>query len=297
MKYLLNILSLVVVCTILSVSLSAQNNYVKSAVVLYQNQKLDSAAIFISKAIEDEETSDKASTYYYAGIIFKDIYNKREKTDHESPYRDQAIESFTKFLQLNEDEKLVPAIEKSLTYLINTVYNDAVVLLNKNTYKKSIELFNKYKKLQGYNNPDADISKIDIQYHLVLGQVFSELYENDRESNETYYNKVVETYQYIIDIDPENWSANYNLGIHYYNEAVNKIKDLDYDLDLITLELIQDECVEIFKQALPYMKKAYELNPKRKETLIGLSGIYFSLNELELSEEFTEKLKALEGEK
>lgn len=117
MKYLLNILSLVVVCTILSVSLSAQNNYVKSAVVLYQNQKLDSAAIFISKAIEDEETSDKASTYYYAGIIFKDIYNKREKTDHESPYRDQAIESFTKFLQLNEDEKLVPAIEKKFNVL------------------------------------------------------------------------------------------------------------------------------------------------------------------------------------
>ncbi|MCI5054815.1 MAG: hypothetical protein MRY83_01835, partial [Flavobacteriales bacterium] len=66
---------------------------------------------------------------------------------------------------------------------------------------------------------------------------------------------------------------------------------------LITIELIQDTCVELFKKALPYMSKAYELNPKRPETLHGLSGIYFSLNIPDLSDRYKKELEMLEKEK
>jgi hypothetical protein len=41
------------------------------------------------------------------------------------------------------------------------------------------------------------------------------------------------------------------------------------------------------------MEKAYALDPKRKDTLYGLSGIYYSLNEIEKSNEFKQKLEEI----
>ncbi|MCB0803891.1 MAG: hypothetical protein KDB74_12400, partial [Flavobacteriales bacterium] len=61
------------------------------------------------------------------------------------------------------------------------------------------------------------------------------------------------------------------------------------------LTIIQDEIIVLFRKSLPYMKKAYDLNPTRKETLIGLQGIYFSLNDMPKSELFKKELEMLEG--
>ena len=41
------------------------------------------------------------------------------------------------------------------------------------------------------------------------------------------------------------------------------------------------------------MQRAYELDPKRKETVLGLAGIYFSLNEMEKSQQLQEELELL----
>ncbi len=274
-----------------------QASKIKQALDLFKQSKLDSAGLIIDQAIENEETKEKSSTYYYAGIIYKEKYNKQQKDDKASPARDKAIEYFNTFLKLNEDEKLVPPIKKSIDYLINTIYNDAVVLLNTETYDQSITLFEKYKKLQAYADPTKDINKINIQYNLVLGQVYSDLYDKNEENKTEFFEKTANTYLKVLQDDPENWGANYNLGIHYYNEAVNRIKALEYDVDLVTLDMLEGEYIGLFKMALPYMQKAYQMNPNRKETIIGLSGIYYSLKDYDRSDEYTEKLKKLEEEK
>ena len=56
----------------------------------------------------------------------------------------------------------------------------------------------------------------------------------------------------------------------------------------------EDICVDLFLQALPYVKAAYEIDPTRKETLIGLTGIYWSLNDIEKFQFYQDKLKAIE---
>jgi hypothetical protein len=91
----------------------------------------------------------------------------------------------------------------------------------------------------------------------------------------------------VLILDPSNIAANYNMGIIYYNQAVSLIMNkLDYDYDLVTLNDIQDEALSWFKKSLPYMETAYQLNPGRKQTLIGLSGIYYNLYDNEKSSEF-----------
>ena len=70
---------------------------------------------------------------------------------------------------------------------------------------------------------------------------------------------------------------------------------MDYGLDLLELTMMQDQLFDIFRTSLPFMKKAYDLNPKRRETMIGLEGIYFSMNDVEKSELFKKKIEDLDG--
>ena len=87
------------------------------------------------------------------------------------------------------------------------------------------------------------------------------------------------------------------MGILYYNQAVNLINQSDYDLDIVALNDVQDNSIKLFKESLPFMEKAYSLDPNRRETLLGLSGIYFSLNEKEKSDMFKQKLEEINKQK
>lgn len=84
--------------------------------------------------------------------------------------------------------------------------------------------------------------------------------------------------------DSADYSANYRLGMHYYDLAVKKVMEIPYDTDMLTLDMMQNESVDLFRRALPYLEKAYHLNPSKKEVLNGLSALYFSLNELDKAE-------------
>ncbi len=275
----------------------AQSPLIRKAVEFYQVQNFDSAAYFIDQAALSPTATNDANTFYYKGIIYKERFNNT-RSDQRINARKTAIESFDRFLELSTDASLKQGVEKNIIYLVQTLYNDAAAKLNIETYQESLELFEQYKEMhKTYGLPD-DIQSIEMQYNLVLANIYSELYERHREENKNnkFFEKVVVVYQDILKAQPDNWSANYNLGIHYYNEAVNRIKVADFDLDIVAVGLVEDEAVKIFEMALPYMQKAHDLKPNRKEPIIGLSGIYFSLNELDISEEFNKKVKSLENQ-
>ena len=103
-----------------------------------------------------------------------------------------------------------------------------------------------------------------------------------------------QTYKQVIALDTNNWGANYNLALLYYNYGVDIINAMDVSSDIIVIENIQDQAKDLFKKALPYAMKCYSLDPKRKEVLIALQGIYFSLYEFDKSDEFKAKVELLE---
>jgi hypothetical protein len=71
------------------------------------------------------------------------------------------------------------------------------------------------------------------------------------------------------------------MAINLYNEGARNIELLDNEAQIPTLVKVQAISIELFKEALPFMLKAHELNPEREETLKGLRGIYLSLNDEE----------------
>ena len=286
-------LYIVFVLAFLSVHAFGQRININKALRYFQQEKLDSAKIFIDEASQHPETSSFSETWYYKGFVYKEIYNKNKGRNDESDTRDVAINSFFKHLELDTTGRFQQSAEKSIKYLATTIYNDAVVQLNTVDYGKAIANFEKYKGIMEQIEPSTNLLEIELQFNSVLAGVYNQIYEEDNEKNHNFLDKCAETYQRVISLDPNNISANYNLGILYYNEAVNIIKNLDYDLDIITLELVQDDIVVLFKKALPYMEKAYQLNPKKEDTLTGLSGIYFSLNEFEKQERIEKELELL----
>ena len=73
--------------------------------------------------------------------------------------------------------------------------------------------------------------------------------------------------------------------------------DIDYDINLDSVMAVQNHSVDLFKESLPFAEKAYEIEPKREETLIVLSGIYYSLNEFQKSKAYQQMLDDLRKQK
>ena len=133
----------------------------------------------------------------------------------------------------------------------------------------------------------------NLDYHLLLSQVYEKLAINDSLNKRSHLRNAEKSYLQILDINPNNTTANYSVGIIYYNQAVDIINKQNYNIDFTTLAQIQDECVDLFKKALPFALKAYELEPKNKNVLEMLSGIYFGLNDLDKSNQFKTELENL----
>jgi len=105
--------------------------------------------------------------------------------------------------------------------------------------------------------------------------------------------RAIENYQKSIDLKPEYFDANYNLGAVYYNQAAEKTKEassLDLN-DQANYDRLKGESDELFKKALPYFEKALALNGEDRNNLIALKEIYARLNQFDKAKEIGEKLK------
>lgn len=93
-------------------------------------------------------------------------------------------------------------------------------------------------------------------------------------------NKSIEYYKKAVDIKPNDFDANYNLAVMFYNkgaEIYEKTRDMDlgnYQREGVKLE---KEANSYFEKAFPYFEKAYTINQDDKTTLTNLKMIYNTL--------------------
>lgn len=144
--------------------------------------------------------------------------------------------------------------------------------------------------------PSTDFKGQDVKFKMALASMLNRPADTELGLDSTQKDYVKKLYTEILEIDTNNPGANYNLATLYYNEAADIINNMDYDMDIMELNKVQDYCIDIFLKGLPYMKKSYDLRYKQKETLIGLSNIYYGLNDIEKSEQYKKELEELEKE-
>ena len=103
-----------------------------------------------------------------------------------------------------------------------------------------------------------------------------------------------------IEINPEFFDTQYNLGVCYYNMASEMFDAANDIMDNAKYNAAIEEAKVVFEKAIPYMEKAHELRPDDIDTMTSLRELYYRLQTKDEKykakfEEIEAKIKEIEG--
>jgi tetratricopeptide (TPR) repeat protein len=101
------------------------------------------------------------------------------------------------------------------------------------------------------------------------------------------------SYKACMEINPDYFDAAYNLGVLYFNKAVKIYEEASKVTDNTAYEKVKKEGDDILLQAVPYMQKAHEIDPKDRASLETLKTIFYRLKMDDQYNKVVEELKAL----
>ncbi|MBE9509641.1 MAG: hypothetical protein IMY71_02085 [Bacteroidetes bacterium] len=100
-------------------------------------------------------------------------------------------------------------------------------------------------------------------------------------------------YQRSIDLDPEFFTSQYNLGALIYNQGVIMVEEANKILDNEKYTEAREATDLQFAEALPYLEKAHELNKGDIETMETLKLIYYILKMMDKHSRIDRELQNL----
>lgn len=115
----------------------------------------------------------------------------------------------------------------------------------------------------------------------------------------TNVKEAIADYDKAISINPNNFGATYNIGVVYYNEALNKKTEASGIRDNNAYNAMINESNELFKKAVPYFEKASEIAPdktQKREVLANLQRTYYTLQEYPKSQEVKAQIDQLDAQ-
>ncbi len=285
MKYVI----LLIASTSILMMPSCSNKTLNIALEMYKAKEIDSAKIYIDKTMQEKKV--KPEYHYYKGFIYKKIYQSYRDSDYEkaNEAREVALESFLTFLhsKSRKHKKLDSTAVKSLNYLSSTIFNEIPNAINLLDCELAEERYNTFKTVCLENN--SSCSSYDVQIYNILGQTYYRRWENDSIKYPNSKKQGIRCYKNVLNVDSMNLSANYNMGIIFFNESVTKLtayfewdkymNELSMNGELPSLETIMQcpvkmitepkddpQLIQLFRTSLPYFLKAYEVAPEKKKS-------------------------------
>jgi len=285
---------------------NAQVNKLLEAYDCYKNKDLICAKSKIDSVIIHPETKDEPGAWTLRAYVYFQYYKNYEQRLYNSSYRNEAINSIEKSRSLSPDAETEAQNKQVLLAIAQSYYNQIMYYLYDSlNYEICLQLYNKYKKYSQEINPETNFKDKDIEFNLSVGGEFVTRAKKELESSTSeilpeVFNKYVDvakiTFSKVLELDPNNVSALKGLAIAYYNLGAKLIKDMSYDISIEETFQIQENANKYFKQALPYMQKAYELNKNDEKVIEGLTGIYEALHDNDKYIEFKKKLDQIKKE-
>ncbi|HPO67981.1 MAG TPA: tetratricopeptide repeat protein [Paludibacteraceae bacterium] len=125
------------------------------------------------------------------------------------------------------------------------------------------------------------------QYYFVKGNLEENL--GNIEEAKKAFNKALE-------LDPNFADAYASIGRLYYNQAVKMMEAANEIKDIKLYNAERDKINNIFKEAIPYFKKAVELKPDDIEYKRNLRSLYYRLQMDKEAAEIDAEIKAMEND-
>lgn len=106
----------------------------------------------------------------------------------------------------------------------------------------------------------------------------------------------VADYKKAVELEPNNFDAQFNLGVYNYNRAADaytKASKMDLKTYQVSGKKFETEGKRYFESSVPYFEKALMLQPEDRNTLVSLQKVYFRLGRTADSERLNVKLQSL----
>lgn len=274
---------------LLSIGVYSQEEKLYRARVLLDSKipaNIELARLCVDSLVLDSVTKDDFISWTLRSFIYFDIYKRTEKNKLNSDLRDTIISSILKSNRLNPDETYSGNNKKLLQNIGAGYFNLAKKMLEDSVNEeKSLIAFNRFKDIYKILEPDINFKQKDIEYNLTIGSIFSEIFIKDNNNTKAQNTAKVALLK-VIELDPGNESANINLGLMYYNQAVNLSKELDYGADFTQIDFIQENMIKLAKQSEQFIFKVYSKNNKNVRSVEALFYLYRMLLDEPKSDEF-----------
>lgn len=110
------------------------------------------------------------------------------------------------------------------------------------------------------------------QLLFILGTFYDEAGQRD---------KAIEAYKKVNEVPDANdnsvLNANYNLGVIYYNVAVEEMTKAQEIKDYKKFKAAEEEAIKEFAVCVPYFEKCLEVDPENVDALEALKPVYYRL--------------------
>ncbi len=118
-------------------------------------------------------------------------------------------------------------------------------------------------------------------FHYAEGALYEQMEEPE---------KAMEAYKRSLELDPDFFDVNYNMGVMHYNRAVRMLEEANEITDNAEYEKARDEAYEVLALAIPFLEKSHELDPEHQDTMETLRIIYYRLGMEDKLEDMNVKL-------
>lgn len=124
-----------------------------------------------------------------------------------------------------------------------------------------------------------------ISYYVQLGNAYDEIKDTANARK---------TYEQAIALDPNNFIGYFQLGVSYFNKAVdinNQMNKLP-DSQLKQIDALKVKRDALFQKSLPYLERAHQIEPKDMDSMVALKQLYARLNMLDKLEAIKKEIDA-----
>lgn len=146
---------------------------------------------------------------------------------------------------------------------------------------------NQNDKALDYLNKAIESDQSNPSYYYARGVL------NDNSKN---FDDALADYNKCLELDPEYFNALYNMGVLYFNKAVEQMTEANMETDFKKFEAKKAIGEATFKESLPYFEKALPLaGDKNNEAAVleSLKTLYYRFEMMDKYKEVEDKLKSL----